>query len=392
MKKILFVTYDFPYPTTSGGKNRAYNLIKFAGNGHDIHLFSFTRDDFKKEYVDQIKKIGVLSVTTHKRRKVKDIRNIIGVFSPTQSIFKKLYFDKSILSLLIDLVVEKKVDVIHFESFYTGFYISSEFKKLDVKQIFGTENIEHQVYKDYVSNRVSRILKPLYEREVGKIKKEEEEMFEASDICLAVTEAEKKIINDTSTKKCSIIENGIDINSFTYKKPEKNEAVRLLFVGNFSYFPNVDAINFFYSDVFKNLSGQFRLTIIGKKAHGLLAKNDSRINCIEFVSDIKDAYKNCDIMVSPVRIGGGTNFKILEAMAAGVPIIAHPARLQSLGVVSGKHVVTAKTADEFISTILKLSLDYKKRVALSAAARVFVEEKYSWENIGKKLNSIWENL
>ena len=182
MKKILFVTYDFPYPTTSGGKNRAYNLIKFAGNGHDIHLFSFTRDDFKKEYVDQIKKIGVLSVTTHKRRKVKDIRNIIGVFSPTQSIFKKLYFDKSILSLLIDLVVEKKVDVIHFESFYTGFYISSEFKKLDVKQIFGTENIEHQVYKDYVSNRVSRILKPLYEREVGKIKKEEEEMFEASDI------------------------------------------------------------------------------------------------------------------------------------------------------------------------------------------------------------------
>lgn len=392
MRKILFVTYDFPYPTTSGGKNRAYNLIKFAGKGHEVHLFSFTRPGFKKEFEDQIKKIGVRSVTTYKRRKVKDVRNILGVFSATQSIFKKLYFDKSVFSLLTDLVVEKKIDVIHFESFYTGFYISNAFEKLGVKQIFGTENIEHLVYKDYVSHRVSSIFKSFYAREVGKIKKEEEEMFKTSDICLAVTNEENKFIKDTGAKKCATIENGIDINNFTYKKPEKNDAVRLLFVGNFSYFPNVDAINFFYSGVFKKLPEQFRLTIIGKNVDSLSVRNDSRVSCIEFVSDIKDAYKNCDIMVSPVRIGGGTNFKILEAMATGVPILAHPARMQSLGVISEKHVATAKTEDEFVSTLLKLSLDYKKRVALSAAARVFVEEKYSWENIGKKLNEIWENL
>ena len=92
---ILFFTYDFPYPTNSGGKMRAYNLLKHAGNGMLITLFSFVRDGYRKEHGEKLKEIGISEIYTFPRRKVKDVRNAFSFFSGS-SIFKSLYYDAEI--------------------------------------------------------------------------------------------------------------------------------------------------------------------------------------------------------------------------------------------------------------------------------------------------------
>ena len=391
MKKILFISYDFPYPTNTGGKNRAYNLLKYANKDLVIHLASFIRDDFRKEYQDKIREIGVKTISLLKRRKLKDIRNIQALISLKHSIFHFLYYDKRIEEEILNIIRLFNIDTVHFESYYTSFYMSQKIRKIGAKQIFGTENIEHFLYKDYAkkSNWLKRLI---FSREIKKIENEEKSFMKLSDKNLAVTNNEAKYIEMVCGKKSEIVPNGVDLKSFIYQSPSKKVPNLLLFIGNFTYFPNIDAINYFYDKIFTKLDKNVKLLIIGKDAEQLNMAKDDRVETISFIQDIKEAYKRADIMVSPVRIGGGTNFKILEAMAYGIPIIADPARVDSLGVRDGHEIFLARTPLEYQEKLDLLLKDLNLRKRLSKNARKIIERDYSWEKIGQDLNLIWRNL
>ena len=205
MRKILFLTYDFPYPANTGGKNRAFNLIKHANKNVEIHLASFVRDDFRKEYEKELKKVGVKTITIFKRRKLKDIRNIKFLFSKS-SIFRLLYYRKSVEDSILDIVRSLKINVVHFESYYTSFYIGKKIRDVGAKQIFGTENIEHFLYKDYAKHS-SWLKHFILDRQIRKIENEEKEFLKLYDKNIAVTEDEAKFIQSITGKKCSIIPN-----------------------------------------------------------------------------------------------------------------------------------------------------------------------------------------
>lgn len=358
------------------------------GNGFKKYLFSFIRPDFKEESIKEINDIGVEVLHTEKRKKVIDPGNIPGILG-NGSIFKSLYYSDKTLSYIISLIKRYEIDIVHFESFYTGFFISSKISELGVKQIFGTENIEHKIYEDYAKN-AQFLLRPVFFNQVKKIKREEEKMFESADLCLAVTDYEADVIRK-NTSECEVIRNGVDLDRFNYKKASEN-VKNLLFVGNFSYFPNIDAINFFTDEIFSKLDTSVKLTIIGKKVSNLKIKFSENIEKIEFIPDILDAYHNAGIMVAPIRMGGGTNFKILEAMAAGLPIVALPERLVGLDIENGKNIMIAKNAEEFKKHIEILMVDEKLRNKISKNARDLVEKEYSWRIIGNNLATIWKNL
>lgn len=390
MKKVLFVTYDFPYPTNTGGKNRAYYMLKYSGSNIEKYLFSFIREDFKKEYVEEMRKIGVEVVETKKRRKLSDPRNVFGLLRGN-SIFNTLYFSNDTLSEICSIIRKKEIDIVHFESFYTAFFINSQIKMMGIKQIFGAENIESKVYEDYVKNNVSLPLKPLYEFQASKIKKEETELFRKADLCIAVSEIDGWEIRKYNPQ-CKVIPNGVDLDDFKYILPQNKHGKRLLFVGNFSYFPNVDGINYFYNHVFKNLGDDIAFTIVGKKAQVLPFADDPRIKTKEFVPKIQDEYEKADLVISPIRLGGGTNFKVLEAMAKGVPVVSLPNRLEGLLVKNGRDIIMVNNEDEFVDKIKTFLKDFELRKKISRNARELVEREYSWGTIGRRLTHVWDSL
>lgn len=389
MRKVLFVTYDFPYPTNTGGKNRAYHMLKYAGSNIKKYLFSFVREDFIEKYKDDMDKIGVEVVGIKKRRKLSDLRNILGLLRQ-DSIFKTLYFSNDTLLEICSIIHKIGIDIVHFESFYTAFYISDIITNMSVKQIFGTENIEFEVYRDY-ADKVSFLLKPFFAFQAEKIKKEEIGLFKKADLCIAVSERDAKVIREY-TKKCEIVKNGVDLDEFEFEGPKKKKGKNLLFVGNFSYFPNTDGIKYFYDSVFKNLGDDIFLTIVGKKVQELPFVDDPRIKGKEYVANIADEYEKSDLVVSPIRLGGGTNFKVLESMAKGVPVVALPERLKGLDAEDRRDIIIVNNEDEFIDRIKMLLNDFNLRKRISKKARELVERKYSWEVIGKSLSYIWDSL
>lgn len=387
MKKVLILTYDFPYPTNSGGKSRIYNLIKFAKNKDlEFFLYSFVRFSFKQEYKKNIEDIGVSHIYTHPRKNVKDVSVIAKTAIGKSSIFKNLYFEKKAMEEILRIVKDEKIEVVLFESFYTSFYISRKLKETGVIQIFGTENIEHALYFDF-ANKKPGILKEIFMRQVERVRFEEEAAYKNADMVLAVTQEESDYISKSTKSKVCVVPNGVDTKELAYKE-KKYLSKNLLFVGNFSYFPNVDAMRFFYHEVFLQLP-EVMLTVVGKNQDALpFLKTDTRIKNIEYVEDIKDVYYEADIFVFPVRLGGGTNFKLLEAASCGVPIIALPERVAGLGFEENKEYVAAKSSQDFVFGINNLLDNKLLRNKISKNARLVVEEKYDWAEIGKKLRDI----
>lgn len=389
MKKVLFVAYDFPYPTNTGGKNRAYHMLKHSGADIKKYLFSFVRDGSWRDSVVEMEKIGVEVAGTEFRTSVRNPKNILGLLSGN-SIFRTLYFSREILADLLRIVADKKIDIAHFESFYTAFYISDEIRNFGVKQIFGTENIEYSLYDEYAKN-ANFLLRPLFKLQVDKIKEEETSLFKKADLCIAVSDADATVVKKY-VNECEVIRNGVDIDAYKFNLPKKKKGTELLFVGNFTYFPNVDAINYFYNSVFRELDDEITLTVIGKKAKDLKLTDDKRVVIREFVPRIQDEYANADVMVAPIRFGGGTNFKVLESMAAGVPVISLPQKLEGLDVKDGEHLVVVIEGSDFKPKLENLlnNLDLRRRLARNA--RELVEHEYSWEVIGNNLNTVWNNL
>ncbi len=388
MKKILFVTYDFPFPTDSGGKTRAFNLIKFAHKDTKITLFSFVRTEPDDRDREELKRIDVSNQHIAKRNSKKDLKSILGVFTKS-SIFKNLYFDPKIEKKIIEIVKEEKIDIVHFESYYTGFYITDTLMRENVKTVLGTENIEHQLYDLYTEKNAPFLTKPVLRREVRKIQSEEDYMIKKADAVVAVTQSEQKYVSDHGAKKSMVIENGVDIEYF--KNTVHKEKSDILFIGNFSYFPNIDAARYLYTEILPHLPKEIKVKIVGKN-YTKLGIRDERVSFIDYIDDIRDAYSTALVFVSPIRIGGGTNFKVLEAMATRTPIVADPSRVKDLGATPGRDILIARDGREFAEKIQELYESRKLQEQIAQNALEFVSTNYSWKNIGGKLNNLWQTL
>lgn len=391
MIKVLFVTYDFPYPPTSGGKSRAFNLMKYGIDKNiSLSLLSFVREDFKKEWTQELKKIGVEDVIIYKRKKLKSAKTLLNNLLSKNSIFRTLYFDEKFFKILKETIEKNKIDIVHFESSYTGYYIGKELKKLGVKQILGTENIEYFLYKDYLENSKNFIKKSALSYQVKRFRREEEEMMKEADLCLAVTKEEAEYIKSASGTKREVIENAISIKDlkFSFSKENKNN---LLFVGNFIYMPNVKAVKYFIKEVLPKFDKNVTLTVIGKKVNSVIERSE-RIITKEFVDDLISEYKKADALVFPIKIGGGTNFKILEAMALGTPVLGFSEKIKNTGARVGEEFFEANSPEEFLRQYNKIRNDKKEVERIVKNARKLIEQNYSWEKVGRKLNSIWSKI
>jgi len=392
--KILFFTYDFPYPMTSGGKNRAYHMLKYGKKTDEVILFSFYRSSMNNDYRKALNEIGINTIHTFLRTPKKSISFLAKMLlNPKRSVFYNLYYNPSIASYLRSYVQREEINLVHFESLYPSFYLPSLTGLSNVKLVIGTENIEYKLYYDYSMQIRNNIARMPYIYMTNRIKDEETKLLAQADSTLAVTKDEADYIKSITHKESYIIENGIDIKSVPFSPKEKmSKIITLLFVGNFSYFPNVDAMYYFTSAILPLLPQHVHIKIIGKGVENLSFLTDNRIKKVSYVEDILQEYKLADIFIFPVRIGGGTNFKILESMASGIPIVAIPERVHGLGVTNRKHIFYATKPHDFISAIRELEENSTLREEIIRNARRYVEEKFDWNYIGDKLNTAWHTI
>lgn len=170
----------------------------------------------------------------------------------------------------------------------------------------------------------------------------------------------------------------------------------MMFHGNMYYFPNVDGMTWFAREVWPEVHRrhpEFRFYIAGNKPAAAIQALHNRDNIVVtgFVEDMVAYLRKCTIGVYPLNSGTGMQTKILEALAAGLPLVASPLALQGIpGVEHDTHVLVAETSDNFVAQIDRLLADSALRDRLAAAGQDLVRARFSWKSNADTLLGVWE--
>ena len=243
--KILIVSSYLPFPLHSGGHIRLYNLIKNLSKNHVITLICEKRDYQTEEDVKSLEKI-CKKVITVPRRKQWSLGNIIKTGFSTDPFLLVGHKSEEMKLAIKDELVREVYDLIHVETFY----VFQNLPKVSVPVVLVEHNVEYLVYKRYL-DLASPILKPLLYIDVMKIKNKEKSAWKKADKLVAVSNLEKKIIKRSDTV---IVPNGVDTEEFKFRSfQEIPFEKRILFIGNFKWIQNKDAVEFILKDIWPNI-------------------------------------------------------------------------------------------------------------------------------------------
>ncbi|OGY29486.1 MAG: hypothetical protein A3F33_00575 [Candidatus Woykebacteria bacterium RIFCSPHIGHO2_12_FULL_43_10] len=389
--KLIVMTYDLPYPPESGGKTRAYNLLKFLSKSNKITLLSFVREAPNPASIAELKNIcDDVKVVT--RSKVWTIGNLTRTALSMDPLAINTYKSREMERLIAETLSHQKYDAVLLESFYTSNYAD---KFPGLKVILGTENLEYLVYRRYVDNVGFAPLRPFMYLDVLKMKRFEEISWSRADIILAVSDRDAFEIKKKSLKPVILVPNGVDIDFFSNLGVKRAAEKRALFVGNWSYIQNTDAAFFLIEEVWPLIKKEIpvlKLWLVGRNPLQKLLKLGTKdIVFVTDADDIRDVYANVDVSLIPIRAASGTRLKALESLASNVPVVSTSIGIEGIEVTNGESVLIADTPKEFAEKVKLVLEDKTLREKMTRRAKQLISQKYSWESIVKNLEKGLEN-
>lgn len=391
--KILWITPLFPYPLYSGGQVRAYNLLKSLSDKAEVTLFSFLRPNRDQGPVAELEKF--CRVVVFPGRKTWTVRNVLlAGFSPLPFAVCHFWGNTDLKRMIGRELRNGGYDLVHFESFYTSPYLRSDFP---VKTVLGNENVEFQVYRRFVQHQ-KKLLRPPLAYDVWKLERFEKAAWQKADLNLAVSEKDAEVISKATGRECEVIPNGVDLKSFDSFKISKPAEDRpdLLFVGDFNYFTNQDALKFLLRKIWPRVRRDLpaaKLWLVGKNSDSFAGKlKGAGVVVDSRVKDIRQAFYQADLMLVPLRIGSGTSLKVIEAMACGLPVVSTSVGARGLGLKSGREAIIADDPGEFARGVIELMSNRAKRNEIGRAGKRFVKDNLDWQKIGSKLLAAYKEL
>ena len=386
---ILFVSAVLPYPLHSGGQIRMYQLLKRLSKKHSITLLSFIRNEKEKEYIKELSFLNhVETIYRGKALQFKYLFSALGNYSWLLSTYNNQEMKKSIN----DQLSTHNFDLVHIEPFY----VYPSIPKLSIPLITSEHNIEYSIYEQYVRKFPVSFLRPFLFFDVIKTRIWEETVWKNTHTLLSVSEADRDIMSKIRSKPITVIPNGVDCHFYTYsKKTLTKDNIKCLFIGDFAWMPNTEAVTMLLKSIWPSIVNAYpkaTLTIVGKQfPKALHAYVNKSIILVEHVPDIRAVYNKHTILLAPMGIGGGTKFKLLEAMASGLVVMTTREGRMGLRVEPNVDLFDVRTKDEYVSAIQTICEHPEKVSSMTRHARDVIEKQYNWDTIALSLDMAWRS-
>ncbi len=397
--KVLMLTPYLPYPPSSGGQVRSYNLIKNLAKKHQITLFSLIKSEEEKKYIFELEKFCREVFVFRRPRKPWTIRNILRTgfgFYPFLVVRNLSSEEKKMVSKKL---LEEKFDLIHAETFYTMPHIP----ETKIPILLVDQTIEFQVYQHYADSSSFWFIKPFLYLDVFKIKFWEVRFWRKATRVVAVSENDKKkMLMLEPNLRVDVVPNGAgeDLLNLWEKRRIDFKKPIVFFQGNFSWLQNTEAARILAKEIFPKIKEKIPKAVCRIAGQGADEKiSDLRRGEIEIcdldifdTEGVKKFYSEATVFVAPLKGPGGTRLKILGAMAAGVPVVTSRVGIEGIEAKEGKEVLLRDEVLEMAEAVVSLIKNPDLYRKLTRNARKLIEEKYSWPKISQKLDKIYQEV
>lgn len=394
--RILFLSTWFPYPLNQGCKIRAYYLLKALAQRHDVRLVSFEDAPVEPQWVNQISHLcqGV-ELVRRDPFKHNRIKTLFGWFSWRPSAVLASY-SSEMQERVENISREWKPDRVVALTFVTAPYA---IKVRDALRIVDVDNLmTRMMYEAYqhTSTPFRRVRGWLAWQ---KFLNYERSLYQKFDLCLVVSKKDQTAIQEMiplPADRFGLAPNGVDFSTH-FPGIGQPEPYSLIFNGSLTYSANYHAMAYFLSEIFPVIRASLpgvQLRITGSTSGVSLDRLPLTKEVIftGLLDDIRPAVASSWVCVVPLREGGGTRVKILEAMALGTPVVSTPKGAEGLDAEPGKHLLIADTPEDFANLTLRILQEPELRQSLAESAYRLVHEKYDWDRIGNDLCTMVENV
>ena len=391
---ILMLTPYLPFPLWSGGQIRTFNLLKHLSKKHDITLYSFIREEREKDYVAILNKF-CSEVRVFIKRPPWSATSLALAGITYYPLVVCMYLNREVKNSITEAISRKKFDLIHAETFY----IMPNIPQNNIPIILAEQTIEYLVYRHHTKKVNFLPMKLLMELDVAKINFWEKRFWKRAKRVIAMSDSDMDTMQRRdSDLKVDLVPNGVDTEFFPLKLPRKKQPGRvktILFVGNFKWLQNREAVNYLVRQVWPKikaeLPGSVRLLIVGRHPPAEINRLKSEDITIDSeVEDIRTAYRISDVLLAPIYGPGGTRYKILESMATGLPVVTTATGIEGLSAQNNRDALIADSPHHLAQATIKLLTDEKLYRKLAENGRKLVENNFSWQEISARLDRIYK--
>jgi glycosyltransferase involved in cell wall biosynthesis len=377
--RILAICPYSPYPPFGGGKMRIYNLLQeWMRLGHEVEVWVSAPGEPQMSWSDGEPRPQLRAVPGRSRGSIRS--KIAGLISPLpDEVWARPMTDTGphFAADSFDVVVLMQAHVGQF---------ATRFLRAGVPVILDQQNVESGISEDVARLRWTRMGRVRARLDARKWRRYERSLVRQVQRTIAVSEADAHVFRRIAPTVSVVVRpSGADLRSVPYVDHAENRGDGLLMTGTLGYLPNLDAAAWMIERILplvRRARPAAHLVLVGASPPASLKeRGGDAVDVVGQVPDVRPYLDGADLFVAPLRAGGGTRLKLLEAFAAGLPTVATTIASSGIAVQHGVDVATADDEEAFAAEIVRLLADPAVRRKIAESARRLVEDRYDWRTI-----------
>jgi sugar transferase (PEP-CTERM/EpsH1 system associated) len=396
--KILMINNDIPYPVTAGVHLRIYNLLRRIAAEHKVWFVTFMERPDGEEGVARLREIcqGVEVVPRQQLSALARPIDLARYLLAGKPIDLRLNHSEALVEKIQQVTSQVDFDVVQIEHPEMMLYLEALPARLQRKTVLMAHDIDFSKYQRLykIESRFARKVRLWLRSQM--LRRWEPRYAARFRYYLTVSETDCRLLLAANPQiQCRVVPNGVDTKQYQCLPPHTGKP-SLLFVGSMGYAPNVDAILYFHDEIYPAIQRavpDVELWIVGTNpALAVKQLASPSIHVTGQVEDVQPYYTRSSVCVVPLRAGGGTRLKIVEAMAFGRPVVSTTIGCEGLDVTSGENILIADQPAGFAAQVVRLLTDRILRDQLTQQARYLVETVYDWDVISQQLLTIYREV
>lgn len=388
--KILYLCHRFPFPPKRGGKIRPFNMIKHLAERHEVTVASLVRSSEEAMEAKGISQYCKRYEMVCLRAPIQHARMVARLFTWTPSSFGYFY-SPDMAARVRALTEREQFDLVFVHCSSVAQYVEHV---RDIPKILDFGDMDSQKWNEYARYKPFP-MSAGYWLEGQKLEREEQRLARLFDMCTTTTRAEWETLESYRTGVATDwFPNGVDNDYFTPSEVTY-DADTICFVGRMDYYPNQECMFDFCTHVLPRIQAKrasAKLLIVGAEpSRSIMKLGEVRgVSVTGSVPDVRPYLQRSALMVAPLNIARGTQNKILEAMAAGVPVVTSGIAAGGVDAVAKDHFLVANTHEEHALAALSIMDDCNERQRLSLAGRNRMLTHHEWSRSMQRFDGIIE--
>lgn len=390
---ILFVTYGLPYPPTSGARVRDYNLILRLAHRHRVSVLALLESEDERrhmpalaEFCDHVDGVVTAGGT------LRAVGRALSGLARGRPMAAAPFHEPGLYHRIRDLTAAQRFDIVQIEHSLLAPYRDAIARPFDGATVLSFHNVGVHQYRSMLaaSRGLARVPAAL---KWWSMRGWEARAAAAFDLAVVVSGADReRLLELGAPGRISVVENGVDCARLQTLEDPPAGSQELLFVGTMGYFPNRDAARWFCREILPDIRALrpgCRLTIAGHGGREHLADlaRPGIVDVTGTVEDVVPYYRRARVTIAPLRSGGGSRLKVLEATALGRPLVATRLAAEGFDLEPGRELLVADTSRAFTEAVVRLLDDADLGLRLAEAARRKVERHYDWDAVAARLEA-----